>query len=71
MQKTTATASKHTHTHNSGKSEAQNTFGSFHFVLFLSVILYLSNGFFSNFAVFDLIYDLAEPRGDLQVMCND
>ena len=66
-----AAAGKQTHTHNSGKSEAQNTFGSFHLVSFLSVILYLSNGLFSKFAVFDLINGLAEPRGNLKVMGND
>ena len=64
-------ASKQAYTHNGGKSKSQNSFGSFHLISFLSLFLYLSNGFFSNFAVFDLIDDLAEPRGNLKVMGND
>src|SRR5699024_4442323 len=65
------TASKQAYTHNGGKSKPQNSLGSFHLISFLSLILYLSNGFFSNFAVFDLIDDLAEPRGNLKVMGDD
>lgn len=66
-----ATAGKQAYTHNGGKSKSQNSFGLFHLISFLSLILYLSNGFFSDFTVFDLINDLAEPRGNSKVMSND